>query len=78
MSPILPSPRALAWANQYLDYWTYDPKNAKYHSLGDFPRLNASPADNTLTANVRLNAAAYQTQKYFLRQRQVDTQALTA
>lgn len=52
-------------ANQYFDYWTYDPKNAKYHSLGNYPRLNANPADKTLTASVKLNAAHYETRKYF-------------
>lgn len=51
-------------ANQYFDYWTYNPKSGKYTSVGNHPRLNPNPADKTLTANVKLNAAAYQSQKY--------------
>lgn len=51
-------------ANQYFDYWTYDPGSKKYTSVGNHPRLNPNPADKTLTANVKLNAATYQSQKY--------------
>lgn len=52
-------------ANQYFDYWTYDAKSAKYRFLGNYPRLNPIPADKALTATVKLNAAGYETQKYF-------------
>jgi len=52
-------------ANQYFDYWTYDPKTKNYHSIGNYPKLSVNPADKTLTASVKLSAASYQKQKYF-------------
>lgn len=52
-------------ANQYYDYWTYDPDSKSYHSIGNYPKLSINPTDRTLSATVKQNAAVYQTQKYF-------------
>ena len=52
-------------ANQYFDYWVYDPKNGNYNSIGNYPKLSTNPADKTLTATIKLDAATYQPQKYF-------------
>lgn len=51
-------------ANQYFDYWVYDQKAQAYHSIGNYPKLNANPADKTLSASVKQSAASYQTLKY--------------
>lgn len=51
-------------ANQYFDYWTYDPKTKQHVSVGNYPKLNPNPVDKTLTATIKLDAATYQQQKY--------------
>ena len=51
-------------ANQYLDYWIYDPAAKEYVFVGNFPRLVPDPATKTLQADVRMNAASYETQVY--------------
>jgi len=51
-------------ANQYFDYWAYDPKSGNYNSIGNYPKLSTNPTDKTLTANIKLDAATYQPQKY--------------
>jgi hypothetical protein len=51
-------------ANQYLDYWIYDPAAKEYASVGNFPRLVPDPATKTLKADVRMNAASHATQVY--------------
>lgn len=51
-------------ANQYFDYWVFDPKNGKYHLVGNYPKLSMNSNDKTLKANVKLNAANYQLHKY--------------
>lgn len=51
-------------ANQYLDYWIYDPVAKEYASVGNFPRLVPDPTTKTLKADVRMNAASHETQVY--------------
>lgn len=51
-------------ANQYLDYWIYDPAAKEYASVGNFPRLVPDAATKTLKADVRMNAASHETQVY--------------
>lgn len=51
-------------ANQYLDYWIYDPAARQYIAVGNFPRLKPDPAAKTLEADVRVNAATHETQMY--------------
>lgn len=51
-------------ANQYLDYWIYDPAAKEYAFVGNFPRLVADLATRTLKADVRINAASHETQVY--------------
>ena len=55
---------SLGVANQYFDYRTYDPKLQTYKPIGNYPKLNADRAKKTLTANVKLSAAAYEAQSY--------------
>ena len=52
-------------ANQYFDYWVYDPKDKNYRSIGNYPKLSANPTNKSLSANVKQNAATYLTQKFF-------------
>ena len=52
-------------ANQYFDYWVYDPKTKRYHSVGNYPKLIANPVDKILSVSVKASAASYQTMKYF-------------
>lgn len=51
-------------ANQYFDYWTYDPRSKSYVSIGNYPKLDPNPADQTLTATVKVDAVTYQQHKY--------------
>lgn len=51
-------------ANQYFDYWTYDPKAKQYVSVGNHPKLNPNSIDKTLAATIKLDATTYQQQKY--------------
>ena len=49
-------------ANQYFDYWIYDKQSSAYFAVGNFPKLKLDPLRKTLTASVKINAAAYETQ----------------
>lgn len=51
-------------ANRYFDYWTYDAKLKTHKPIGNYPKLSANRAKKALTANVKLNAAAYEAQRY--------------
>lgn len=51
-------------ANQYFDYWASDAKLKTYKPIGNYPKLSADRANKILTANVKLNAAAYEVQSY--------------
>jgi hypothetical protein len=63
-TPDLAVATSFGTANQYLDYWIYDPAAKEYASVGNFPRLVPDPATKTLTADVRMNAASRETHVY--------------
>ena len=51
-------------ANQYFDYWTYDPIGNSYITTGNYPKLAPRRADKTLSATVKLDAANHEQQTY--------------
>jgi hypothetical protein len=51
-------------ANQYFDYWTYDPTGKSYNATGNYPKLTAHRVSKTLRATVKLDAAHYEQRKY--------------
>ncbi|MBU6950695.1 hypothetical protein [Hahella sp. HN01] len=55
---------SLGAANLYLDYWVYSEEQKRYVKVGNYPVFKLQPDTQTLTTEVRLNAAQYDRKAY--------------
>ncbi|WLQ11712.1 hypothetical protein O5O45_18455 [Hahella aquimaris] len=55
---------SLGAANLYLDYWVYSEEQKRYVKVGNYPVFKLHPDTQTLTTEVRVNAAQYDRKAY--------------
>jgi len=51
-------------ANQYFDYWTYQPAHEKYEFIGNLPKLGLDKENNHLHSVIKINANEYKETSY--------------
>jgi hypothetical protein len=52
-------------ANQYFDYWIFDPGKKKYSFIGNYCKFSIDSESRTLSNTVKINAATYVKNKYY-------------
>lgn len=58
-------------ANQYMDYWVFDKAKDRFIKLGNHARFTLHPADKALSNTVKVDAAHYRKQVFYLAGEQI-------